>query len=531
MKKYLLISFLLALFFVAVPGSDAFAQLSVGEIAIGGSQNDVGYSIVQTKDKGYTLAGMDCSFTYYSEACNVYLVHLDSMGTLKWTKTVGGNLWDQANSMIQTDDGGYAIAGFTDSYYNETYVIRFDSMGNVKWERVIAGPGLAEGYSIIQASDRGFVVAGYTAYDSTGDIDASLIKLDSWGNVVWLKTVGGKYADQANSVALSKDGGYVIAGYTQSFGDTTYGDIYVVKFDSSGNLKWTKTFGGKGADEAYSIVGTTDGGYAITGASTSWGAGSYNIYLLRLDSSGNIKWARNINGTCNNYGYSLIQARDGSFVITGITCHGGGNYIYLLRIDSSGALIWNKTIGGTVNDQGYSVIQTKDNGYAIAGYTQSYGTGGENLCLVKLDSNGNTCSTMGTHGTIANIDTINIDSGGIVRSYSVALLDSGMVDSGGIQTNNCIITGEHNNSILQTSVKVLPNPNNGKFTIESSVNGRESLVEIYNVLGKKIYSNTFSTLNSSFSINLINQPSGIYMYRITDQQGKLIKADKVMIVH
>ena len=201
----------------------------------------------------------------------------------------------------------------------------------------------------------------------------------------WSKTYGGTNYDEGRSVVQTGDGGYAIAGDTDSFG-AGGGDVYLVKTDSAGTMLWNKTYGGTSSDTAYSVVQTSDGGYAIAGYTQSFGAGSSDVYLVKTDSAGSMLWNKTYGGTSNDIGYSLVQTGDGGYAIAGQTYSGAGNDdVYLVKTDSAGTMLWNKTYGGTSPNYGYSVVQTGDGGYAIAGLTYSFGVGNWEVYLVKTD--------------------------------------------------------------------------------------------------------------------------------------------------
>jgi hypothetical protein len=264
---------------------------------IGGSSWDEARSIIQSSDGGYVVAGKTLSFG--AGESDIYVVKLDSTGKVVWTKTIGGSSWDEAYSIIQSSDGGYVVAGSTRSFgagWDDIYVVKLDSSGNVLWAKTIGGSNYDVAYSIIQSSDGGYVVAGYTESFGAGGRDFYVVKLDSAGNVVWTKTIGGSSWDEAYSIIQSSDGGYVVAGRTQSFG-AGYDDMYIVKLDSSGNVQWTKTIGGSSSDGAYSIIRSSDGGYVVAGKTESFGAGYYDFYdfyVVKMDANGNVCFSQNI---------------------------------------------------------------------------------------------------------------------------------------------------------------------------------------------------------------------------------------------
>ncbi len=307
-------------------------------------------------------------------------------------KAIGGKKLDEGIFLIQTSDGGYVITGATNSFGAgewDIYVVKLDANGNLQWTKTIGGPENEEGNSLIQTSDGGYVIAGATNSFGAGYADVYVVKLDANGNLQWTKTIGGPGNEIGKSLIQTSDGGYAIAGETYSFGAGGK-DVYVVKLDTHGNLQWTKTIGGKGWEAGSSLIQTSDGGYAIAGYTSSFGAGQLDVYVVKLDVNGNLQWTKTIGGAGEEIGTSLIQTSDGSYAIAGATRSfgAGGTDVYVVKLDANGNLQWTKTIGGKKEDLGNSLIQTSDGGYAIAGVTNSFDPGGGDVYVVKLDANG-----------------------------------------------------------------------------------------------------------------------------------------------
>jgi len=189
----------------------------------------------------------------------------------------------------------------------------------------------------------------------------------------WDKTYGGVSGDEALSVVQTSDGGYAIAGRTTSFGASS-SDFWLVKTDPAGNIVWSQIYGGADYERAESVVQTTDGGYAIAGCTTSFGAGIWDYWLVKTDSTGNMQWSETYGGTGHDLASSVVQTTDGGYAIAGYTTSfgAGGDDFWLVKTDSTGNMLWNHTYGGEGNDEALSVVQTNDGGYAIAGYTTSF---------------------------------------------------------------------------------------------------------------------------------------------------------------
>ncbi len=341
----------------------------------------------QDKTVDYEKAIQDCQ-----EAPKVYTLKV-ILPFLTWNKTFGGSADDRAYSLIQTTDGGYAVAGYTRSYGagdGDFWVIKLDSRGNKVWDKTFGGIKYDEAYSLIQTTDGGYAVAGWTVSYGAGNYDFWVIKLDSRGNKVWDKTFGGITYDRAYSLIQTIDGGYAVAGFTISYG-AGWGDFWVIKLDSRGNKVWDKTFGGIKYDKAYFLIQTIDGGYAVAGYTRSYGAGNHDFWVIKLDSRGNKLWNKTFGGSADDRAYSLIQTTDGGYAVAGYTeSYGaGGADFWLIKLDSRGNKVWDKTFGGSDRDYALSLIQTTDGGYAVAGYTESYGAGDYDFWVIKLDSKGN----------------------------------------------------------------------------------------------------------------------------------------------
>ena len=213
----------------------------------------------------------------------------------------------------------------------------------------------------------------------------------------WEKNFGGSGDDFGNFVQQTTDGGYIITGETYSYGNGNgYSDVYLMKIDGNGVEQWSQTFGGIIDDWGMSIQQTTDGGYIITGYTRSFGNGGDDVYLIKTDDNGVEQWSQTFGGTDYDWGNSIQQTTDGGYIITGGTTNSivnGYNDVYLLKTDVNGVKQWSQTFGGTDDDEGKSVQQTTDGGYIISGKTRSFGNGNSNVYLIKTDGNGNVTST------------------------------------------------------------------------------------------------------------------------------------------
>jgi len=379
-------------------------------------------------------------------------------GDTLWTRTFGGTNLDEGWSVQQTFDGGYIITGLTESYGAEKkdiLLINTNAEGDAQWTGTFGGGEDDGGTSVQQTTDSGYIIAGYTSSFGAGSVDALLIKTDSLGSQMWQKTFGSWCSDGARYVQQTADGGYIITGWTWSYG-TTMGDLWLVKADSQGNEEWNKQFGGTGYDRGFCVQQTTDGGYIITGWTDSYGAGNDDVWLIKTDASGNAEWNKTFGGTERDQGHSVQQTSDGGYIITGYTRSfgAGGDDVWLIKTDSLGNENWNRTYGGIYSDVGYSVQQTTDEGYIITGHTLSYGAGVHDVWLIKTDMLGDTLwtRTFGGSGVdIGNSVQQTSDDGyiitGYTRSYGAGNYDVWLlrITGEGIQLNppqNLFVTEE-----------------------------------------------------------------------------------------
>jgi len=385
MKREILLSIVLSLLFVSTaaaldPGDTLWTR------TYGGSASEQGYCVQQTTDGGYIVAGYTYSFG--AGGYDAYLVKTDANGDTLWTRTYGGSSTDMGWSVQQTTDGGYILAGMTTSFgagSDDVYLVKTDADGDTLWTRTYGGSANDMGCSVQQTTDGGYIVAGYTESFGAGESDVWLVKIDANGDTLWTRTCGGRDYDYGWDVQQTSDGGYIVTGYTESFGAGS-DDVYLVKTDANGDSLWTRTYGGSDDDQGYSVQQTSDGGYIITGETDSFGAGSSDFYLVKTDANADTLWTRTYGGSSTDMGWSVQQTSDGGYIVAGYTySFGAGGYdFYLVKTDANGDTLWTCTYGGTDSDMGYYVDQTTDGGYILAGMTTSFGAGGYDVYLVRV---------------------------------------------------------------------------------------------------------------------------------------------------
>lgn len=394
----------------------------------------------------------------------------------------------------------------------------------MQWSETIEGNN---GYSLAKTTDNGTALAGYIATCRSCPSKELLVKLDSNGSLKWAETIGGSLNDTAYSVIQTTDKGYAVAGVTTSFGSGG-NDVYIVKLDSVGNIKWTKTIGGTGNDEAYSIIQTTDKGFALAGTTTSFGVGGNDAYIIKLDSVGNTKWTRTLGGTGDDVAKSISQTTDGGYIIAGSSTSSGvgNNSPYFIKLDQLGNLEWSKAIlGGTASAN--SIIQTKHGIYTATGITAYFGAGENDVYIFMLDTNGNTCVPYDSTLGITSIDSGRVNSGGTANSYTpIVSINTSASDTAGFITNACSKIGPTSlNTILpdNTNLQVFPNPATANITLHYSIIGSTPInVSVFDIAGNKVGSFMFAyKVDSNYTLLTSTLAPGMYIIQVTDNSAKL----------
>ena len=272
----------------------------------------------QTSDGGYIIIG---SIPSSRENTDIWLIKTDEFGDSVWTKTFGGEKSDYGFFVQQTSDGGYILTGGTESYGKDSWdlwIIKTDIAGDTIWTKTFGGIRSDVGETVVQTTDGGYLITGSTESFGSGNNDAWIIKTDSLGNLLWERTYGGSDDDLGISGRQTSDGGYIITGCTKSYGAGS-NDVWLIKTNSEGDTIWTKTFGGNADDLGHSVEQTSEDGYIITGYTLSYGEGSNDVWLIKTNTVGDILWTKTFGGRKDDKGYFVQQISDGGYIITGST--------------------------------------------------------------------------------------------------------------------------------------------------------------------------------------------------------------------
>ncbi|MEZ5199037.1 MAG: hypothetical protein R2764_22440 [Bacteroidales bacterium] len=398
----------------------------------GGSSVEKAKDISLTSDLGYFMVGATYSNdgdiggnpNYY----DYWVVKLNKNGYIIWETNLASGSDDFGQSGQQTDDGGYIVLGYSYTFSgnsnnygkNDYWAVKLSDIGAVEWEKNFGGSDHDYGESILQTTDGGYILAGHTESNdidvtgNNGGYDYFIIKLFESGSIEWNTTLGGSDWDKATDIKQTSDGGYIVTGYSGSSDGDVGGnngnfDYWVVKLSSTGILEWEKNLGGSGLEWANSIQQTSDNGYITAGYSGSSDGdvggnnGSFDYWIVKLTSSGAIEWEKNYGGTNSEEAYSIIQTLDGGYLIAGSSNSNdgdiGGNQgmkdYWIVKVSSTGVMEWEKNLGGSNDDVAYSVKQVADGGYIIMGDSGSSDGdvsatyGNNDFWVVKLDADGN----------------------------------------------------------------------------------------------------------------------------------------------
>jgi hypothetical protein len=300
----------------------------------GGMGDDGGCYVQQTSDGGYIIAGHTNSF---GNDMQFYLVKTNASGDTLWTRNYGGVDFEYARSAQQTSDGGYIVAGYTLSFGNgyQVYLVKTNATGDTLWTRNYGGTDTDRGNSVQQTRDGGYIVAGYT-WSFGNYSQVYLVKTNASGDTLWTRNYGGISGnDYGTSVQQTSDGGYIVAGVTTSYGNDN--QVYLVKTNASGDALWSRIYGGMDYDFGNSVQQTSDGGYIVAGWTSSFG-NPFQVYLVKTNPFGDTLWTRTYGGALDEYGNTVRQTTDGGYIIAGeASSFGNSRQAYLIKTDAYGS--------------------------------------------------------------------------------------------------------------------------------------------------------------------------------------------------
>ena len=573
--------------FISAFNTNVFAQnplVKQWDKRLGGTSNDELHSLQQTTDGGYILGGHsqsgmsgDKTQPSWGNSFDYWIVKIDSLGLKQWDKRFGGTDDDLLTSLQQTSDGGYIIAGNSNSIdgdvtgnhgFSDYWVAKLDDSANMVWQKALGGSIIEYAAYFQPTSDGGYVFIGHSHSDNGdvsgnhGEFDYWVVKVDSLANILWQRSLGGSAWEFGEYIQQTNDGGFIVAGSSNSNDGDVSGnhgqyDIWVVKLDNSGYIEWQKSYGGSGTDRVGCIRQTFDGGYIFAGNSVSndgdvsGNHGYEDYWIVKLDNTGNIEWQKCLGGSDLDVAESVLQTPNGGFIVAGYTDSEDGNvsgnhgyYDYwVVKLDPAGTIQCQKCLGGEGYDWAHSLLQTSQGELVIAGYSASKvgdvtGNYGQNdYWLVKLscdvsqffyadlDNDGYGDSDVVLAGPACVppagyvYDSTDCDdSNALVFPGAIEIQDNGIDDDcNGIIDE--IATGTFSINDLNTRLSIFPNPNDGRFTIYLELNSDDNdlvTIEVINLLGQIVYDKTSALFNGKLleEINLNDRSSGMYLIKV-----------------
>ncbi len=497
---------------------------------------------------------------------------VNGFGQITFQKTYGGINWEWATSLKQAADGGYYILGTTNSFgadTNDVYLLKTDADGNLLWSKTFGGSGYDNGTSLLVTAESNLIILGSTTSFGAGNSDIYLIKTDGNGNLIWSKTYGGINDDGVASIQQTSDGGFIIVGNTSSFGAGN-SDVYAIRTDVNGDTLWTKTYGATMFESATSVRQASDGGFIIAGGTNRIGKGS--IYIIKTNSQGDLSWSRTYGDWGRNYtNQLLVTNNNGEIFICDGRSSPGVHEVCLMKMENTGHILWVKKPGGMFSNKSFTIgangefiisgskgahqhfdasmvrcdsngniisvasylspyphfqsfmdaFQTNDGGFIMAGTTDYYGLGYYDILLVKTDLNRNSgCNdSLLANGTTMNDTILSFDSSTVVSpTNTVVNIPNTIVGTGCITTTICYAVGITEASKEDNIFSLSPNPATSELRIENA-ELRIEKIELYDLIGEKVFQSNISNLTSQISIEVSQLHSGIYFVRVKTDKG------------
>lgn len=525
MKKIILLFILIqTLIFVENVSAQTFLR------TYSGTPNDYvdrAYFMQQTSDSGFIVAGSTGNF--FNNINGMYLVKSNAYGSTEWQAAYGGSASnDFCYTAQQTSDGGYILAGTIETFggVRDISLLKTNSAGAISWSKVYSTTSDDVGYCVQQTTDGGYIIGGWTAGAGAGGTDFILIKTNSSGDTTWSRTFGGQFNELCYCVRQTTDGGYLAVGSTESFGAGSK-DVYLVKVTSTGNYSWSMTYGvGGGDDWGNKVIQNSDGDYVIVGF-TYGVAAERNALLIVTDGSGGLIWARSYGVNNWDEGYDVKQLASGEYILTGITDgYGAGTDrdAFLIKTNSGGQLLWARGMGGGGVEEGHSVA-ILGNGYALAGWSNSFSTSYHDVILFRTDLSG----MVGCNDTLLALPDSSIT---LSSSMATTLINAGGIEvaagtllsgNGGMENYICS-TGPNANDVLQENFSVYPNPVSSSLTVSTNIK-INCAISIIDLLGREMWS--VNSAKEITEVDVSSFPKGVYFLNIIS--GEKILIQKILV--
>ncbi len=430
-----------------------------------------------------------------------------------WVRYYGGEYPEECWDAEQTSDGGFVIVGATQpdtaSFY-DVYLVRIDADGNEIWARNYGGSHIDVGRSVKETDDGGFIIAGYTASYGIDEIYIYLIRTDQYGDTLWTRTYGQYRLQWGRSLDICEDGGFIIAGWSSDFAPD---NVYLIRTDSLGNELWSRTFGGSDNEHAWSVIQSSDGGYAVAGWTESTVGRMADIYVIKTDANGDSVWSTTLGGVRNDEARAIVEVPGQGFAVAGKTVLVNGQVGFCLaKIDPDGIVLWERTYAHGYEVVGHSLYLTIDNGFIIGGYNIS------NIYdyVLRTDSAGNTIWTKSIFfGYYTDCRAVMVTEDG---GYAVAGKKDGDIYLAKLEPEQTAIDDDFQAPREFLIFQNYPNPFNASTLLRYELQQLGQVtISIYNIIGQKVavlYDGYQSVGIFDITWNASDYPSGIYFARL-----------------
>jgi len=383
----------------------------------GSNLSDLVTGVQQTNDNGVIVCGYTISTAFGDN--DIFIIRYDGSGNILWSNLYGGSGNDQATYMEKCGDGGFIVTGHTTSFSGtfDPFTIKINASGTIEWTRYYTWWNEDYANNVIQTSDGGFILTGYSNSFGSGGYDVYTLKLDQSGGIMWARCFGGVENDFGNAIVQNADGGYVVGGYTFSFG--VMGDALIMKLYGDGVKIWSKNYGGIGLDNVKNIKKATSG-YIACGTTSSFGLVDEDAYVFNIDNQdGFVYWSRTFDGNAGGpSGFSKVfQPVDGGYMLAGYMQNELKNSTdaVLIKLYGDGEFDYGKLFGGVSNDQATSLAYKQDGGILLAGTTSSFGAGSNDIYLLSLYNNATGCGPDNPFTPLAGTPTTEVFTADVIE--------------------------------------------------------------------------------------------------------------------
>ncbi len=508
---------------------------------------------------------MKKTITVLTLLLNIIVIYAQDPSIL-WQRTIGGSEWDQPAFITPTNDGGFAVGGYSESNISgektensrggyDYWILKLDNSGNIQWQRTLGGSEDDYLRKIIQTSDNGFLLLGYSSSDISGDktenslggTDYWILKLDEAGNIMWQNTIGSTENDTVSDVEQAADGSFLIGGTASSeiSGDkTVVGDIWILKLDANGNILWQKGYDFFANSFLSNAKLTNDGGFILAGTGTP---GIFSDYIIsKLNINGGSMWEKIYGGDGEDFLTNFILTGDGGYMAIGQSdsnasgdktedSQGYQDY-WVLKLDSTGNIIWQNTIGGASGDIPLTVLETSDGGYFISGSSLSNISGdktdntfedSQSFWILKLNSVGIIEWQNDIDGSLGERlpkAIQNNDGSFMICGQSSSNISGDKTENSRGEADFWIIKhaatlGLEENP-FNTTITLYPNPAKNKLQLNTQEKTIDQ-INIYTITGSKVLQLEVNTVSPAVDVSSL--ASGVYYLQLYSGKNVALK--------